>query len=114
MKAILEKIAESKQGSFLAVLKRMGPKNKNLMSFPMQGYSLALDFKVNEKTFKLLNELDKITTQHNGRIYLCKDARMSVETFNRGYENADQFRQYRKNKNLNKHFNSLQSQRLKL
>ena len=114
MQAILEKIAESKQGSFLAVLKRMGPKNNNLMSFPMEGFSLALDFKVNKKTFKLLNELDKITTQYNGRLYLCKDARMSLETLNSGYENADKFRQYRKDNNLNKHFNSLQSQRLKL
>ncbi|MFK8012291.1 MAG: FAD-dependent oxidoreductase [Marinicellaceae bacterium] len=114
MKAILEKISASKQGSFLAVLKRMGPENKNLLSFPMEGYSLALDFKVSHKTFKLLDELDEITKQHKGRIYLCKDARMSIETFNDGYPNADKFRQYRVDNGLNKVFNSQQSQRFKL
>lgn len=114
IKAILEKISLAKQGSFLAVLKRMGKHNDNLLSFPMEGYSLALDFKVSKNTFKLLNELDEVTNQYNGRLYLCKDARMSLDTFNNGYDRADKFREFRQDKELNRLFNSQQSQRLKL
>ncbi|MEM3846301.1 MAG: FAD-binding oxidoreductase, partial [Candidatus Parvarchaeota archaeon] len=43
LKAILKKIAQSNQGSFLAVLKLFG-KQESLISFPMEGYTLALDF----------------------------------------------------------------------
>lgn len=111
---ILQKISDSKQGSFLAVLKRMGNANNNLLSFPMDGYTLALDFKVNKKVFKLLDELDEIVIKYKGRIYLCKDARMSSDTFNQGYKQADKFRQFRKDSELDKHFQSHQSQRLKL
>ncbi len=114
IKSILEKISAAKQGSFLAVLKRMGSHNKNLLSFPLEGYSLALDFKVSKKTFKLLDELDKVVNQCNGRLYLCKDARMSLETFNKGYDGVDEFRKYRQEKELNNLFNSQQSKRLKL
>ena len=111
---ILKKIADSKQGSFLVVLKRMGSANDNLLSFPIEGYSLALDFKLNTKVLILLEQLDKIVIKHKGRLYLCKDARMSRETFNQGYEKADEFRQYRQNSKLNQCFNSQQSQRLGL
>jgi FAD/FMN-containing dehydrogenase len=114
IKAILEKISIAKQGSFLTVLKRMGKHNDNLLSFPIEGYSLALDFKVNRKTFKLLDQLDKIVNQYKGRLYLCKDARMSLETFDRGYARAAEFRNFREQKQLNKLFNSQQSQRFKL
>ena len=114
LKEILKTISDSKQASFLAVLKSMGENNKNLLSFPMKGYSLALDFKVSNKVFELLNELDKIVVKFAGRIYLCKDARMSQETFNQGYSQADKFRVFRQNHELDKQFNSLQSKRLNL
>jgi len=114
IKALLNKISESKQGSFLAVLKRMGCANDNLLSFPMEGYSLALDFKVNKKTLELLDTLDEIVKQYNGRLYLCKDARMSEDTLNHGYKNAEKFRKFRQDTESNKTFNSHQSTRLKL
>ena len=79
---ILEKIERSGQGSPLAVLKLFGKQNPNaVMSFPIEGYTLALDFKVNPEVFRLLNELDEIVLTHNGRLYLAKDARMSADVF---------------------------------
>jgi len=57
------------------------------MSFPMEGYTLALDFKVNPKVFRLLDELDEIVLKYRGRIYLAKDARMSSDVFHRSYSN---------------------------
>ncbi|MEO6049867.1 MAG: FAD-binding oxidoreductase [Pyrinomonadaceae bacterium] len=84
----LAKIERSGQGSPLAVLKLFGKPNQNaVMSFPLEGYTLALDFKVNPEVFRLLDELDEIVLKHNGRIYLAKDARMSSEVFHNSYSN---------------------------
>lgn len=85
---ILEKISRSGEGSPLAVLKLFGKSHPNaVMSFPMEGYTLALDFKVNDRVFRLLDELDELVMKHEGRIYLAKDARMKAETFRKTYEN---------------------------
>ena len=78
LEQILDKIAASGEGSFLAVLKQFGAADERpKLSFPMPGYTLALDFKVNKTVFKLLDELDEIVVTLGGRIYLTKDARMS-------------------------------------
>jgi decaprenylphospho-beta-D-ribofuranose 2-oxidase len=83
---ILERIERSGQGSPLAVLKLFGEQDPNaVMSFPREGYTLALDFKVNEKVFTLLDELDELVLRHGGRIYLAKDARMNSEIFHKTY-----------------------------
>lgn len=114
LESILKTIAHSGKGSFLAVLKLYGKENKNYLSFPLQGYSLALDFKIEPGVFKLLDELDQIVIAHEGRIYLSKDARMSKDIFESGYPNADAFRALREKHKMNATFNSLQSQRLGL
>ncbi|MCD0454998.1 FAD-binding oxidoreductase [Chryseobacterium sp. LC2016-27] len=75
MKKILETIANSGNGSFLAVLKLFGKNNPEAYnSFPMEGYTLALDFKVNAKLKKLVDQLDQIVQDLGGRIYLTKDS----------------------------------------
>lgn len=83
---ILTMIQSSGQGSPLAVLKLFGKPNPNaVMSFPVEGYTLALDFKVNPEVFRLLDELDEVVLTHNGRLYLAKDARMSADVFHKSY-----------------------------
>lgn len=75
MKKILETIADSGNGSFLAVLKLFGKNNPEAYnSFPMEGYTLALDFKVNSGLEKLVRKLDEIVEEFDGRIYLTKDS----------------------------------------
>ena len=75
MRKILETIAQSGNGSFLAVLKLFGKANPEAYnSFPIEGYTLALDFKVNSKLPKLVEKLDAIVEEFNGRIYLTKDS----------------------------------------
>ncbi|PWN68899.1 FAD-linked oxidase [Chryseobacterium phosphatilyticum] len=75
MKKILETIAKSGNGSFLAVLKLFGKDNPQAYnSFPVEGYTLALDFKVNSKLKKLVDQLDSIVQEFGGRIYLTKDS----------------------------------------
>ena len=75
MKKILETIAKSGNGSFLAVLKLFGKENPLAYNaFPLEGYTLALDFKVNPKLAKLVADLDEVVEEFSGRIYLTKDS----------------------------------------
>lgn len=75
LKKILTTISDAGEGSFLVVLKLFG-KTEPLAkwSFPMEGYTLALDFKINKHTPTLIDKLDDIVQQYGGRIYLSKDA----------------------------------------
>ena len=75
--ALLRTISASGQGSFLAVLKRMGGGGEGGISFPLAGYTLALDFPVNPRALALMERLDAITIDHGGRFYLAKDSRMN-------------------------------------
>lgn len=111
---ILEAIAESKQGSFLAVLKVFGEGNKNHLSFPMEGYTLALDFKLNDKLFALLDRLDIIVRKYEGRLYLSKDVRMSEKMFKTGYPQWEEFQALRKEYGADELYHSLQSKRIGL
>lgn len=112
LQEILTEVSDSGKGSFLAVLKLYGKENENYLSFPMEGYSLALDFKIEKGLFELLNRLDKIVVKYNGRIYLTKDVRVSKETFEKGYPNIEKFRVLRKEYKMDKKFQSLQSKRV--
>lgn len=89
VKDILERIARSGMGSFLAVLKVFGDQpSPGLLSFPRAGVTLALDFpNQGRKTLELFNELDVMVLSFGGRAYPAKDARMSAMTFQRMYPN---------------------------
>lgn len=111
MKEILEILSFSGKSSFLAVLKLYGKENENSLSFPMEGFSLALDLKVNKDVFVLLNKLDLIVESLGGRVYLAKDARLSKESFDRTYSKANEFRNFRIRNGLGT-ISSFQSKRL--
>lgn len=113
LRIILDKISKSGLASFLAVLKGMGP-GENILSFPMPGFTLALDFPVSDKIFPLLNELDKIVVDLGGRIYLVKDARMSSDTYWKGYPNASEFKRLVTAFDPDHKFSSLLSKRLNM
>ncbi len=83
VRELLERIARSGQGSFLAVLKTFGNKaSPGLMSFPRRGITLALDFpNRGDVTLQLLSSLDEVVRQARGAVYPAKDARMSGASF---------------------------------
>lgn len=114
LREVLAHIAASGEASFLAVLKRFGAANSNLLSFPLDGYTLALDFRAQPGVFRLLDRLDAMILDHGGRVYLAKDARMSQATFRRGYPRWEQFEAARANCHAHGHFSSAQSRRLGL
>lgn len=110
---LLKTIAEQGSGSFLAVLKRLGPGGYGI-SFPMEGYTLALDFPISERTLSLLERLDAITLDHAGRFYLAKDSRMKAKTLIASDTRIEQFLKLRGDRGWIKRFRSAQSERLSI
>lgn len=92
---ILDRFSRSGKASFLAVLKKLG-NGTGPLSFPIPGYTLALDVRVTDEIFTLLDEIDAIVVRAGGRLYLTKDARQSRQTFEAGYSRLGEFRQMRR------------------
>ncbi len=93
---ILKAITASGLGSFLAVIKAFGDApSPGMMSFPMPGVTLALDFPIRkEVSFDLMDTLAGITVECGGRMYPAKDARMSSAHFQGFYPQWQQFATY--------------------
>ena len=109
---ILTAIAEEGSASCLSVLKLLGAENSNYLSFPMEGYTLACDFKMGTGILDLLKKLDNLVLDYGGRIYLAKDACMSEKTFKHSYPKWHKFADVRQQTGADKVFYSLQSRRL--
>lgn len=110
---ILNRISDRGLGSFLAVLKIFG-KQDSLISFPSEGYTLALDFPVRKGLFEFLDELDQVVLQYGGRLYMSKDARMKPEVLQAGYPRLEVFKSIVKKYNPDYKIRSVQSDRLLL
>ncbi|MGI6458168.1 MAG: FAD-binding oxidoreductase [bacterium] len=111
LKEILHTISSSGQGSFLAVLKLFGKQN-DLIAFPQEGYTLALDFPISTTVLALLDELDDMVLHYGGHLYLTKDVRMSEYMFKSSYKNSGKFMELKKQFDPQNKFQSLQSRRL--
>jgi len=114
MREILKEITKSGSGSFLAVLKKFGPANKNLLSFPIKGYTLALDFKATSSNVSLVQRMDEIVKDSGGRVYLTKDAVTKESTFKATYTKWQEFESVREKYGAIGKFASSQSKRLGL
>ena len=113
--SVLREVSREGAVSFLSVLKKFGPQSGSYLDFPMEGYTLAMDFKYSQKNLTLLNRLDEIVLKFRGRTYLTKDSRMSRLTFDKMYGiKADKFRQLRKQMGWDQFLSSEQSKRLGL
>ena len=93
---ILKLVSDRGMASFLSVLKRFGNiSSLGMLSFPREGYTLALDFpNKGKRTLDFLNELDQLVRSVGGAIYPAKDARMSGETFRNSFPQLEQFKPY--------------------
>jgi decaprenylphospho-beta-D-ribofuranose 2-oxidase len=75
IRALLQCVRQSKDTPFLSVLKRHGARPAEAVnSFPIEGYSLALDFPRTRTIKDLIPTLDGIVWDHGGKVYLTKDA----------------------------------------
>jgi FAD/FMN-containing dehydrogenase len=96
MVQLLKAITASGLGSFLAVIKVFGDVvSPGMMSFPMPGITLALDFPIRKEiSFDLMDRLAAITADCGGRMYPAKDACMSAAHFQQFYPQWQEFSGY--------------------
>jgi decaprenylphospho-beta-D-ribofuranose 2-oxidase len=115
IKALLQELSDSRRPSFLAVLKRFGAQGRGMLSFPMAGYTLALDLPIrDEGLFVLLNKLDEIVLEHGGRVYLAKDARLAATSFRAMYPRYEEWLRIKNAVDPQNKFSSSLARRLKI
>src|SRR5690606_17951540 len=86
--ACLRFLSDHGLGAFLSVLKRCG-NDEVMLPFCKRGYTLALDIPMRGKrTLRLLDRLDALVLDYQGRVYLTKDARLGADAFRAMYPEA--------------------------
>jgi decaprenylphospho-beta-D-ribofuranose 2-oxidase len=111
---LLETIAGSGRASFLAVLKTLGGDGSGMLSFPMRGFTLALDFPRARGVEELLGRLEGLTLDHGGRVYLAKDSLLSAAGFRAMYPRLSEFRAVLDAVDPERRFNSDMARRLRI
>jgi len=110
----MEVISSSGHLSCLNVLKRFGAGNQGPLSFPMPGWTLAVDMPVRTGLGALCQQLDDLVLQAGGRLYLAKDSRLTAETFAAMYPRLDEWKHVRSKADPTHLFTSDLSRRLDL
>ena len=91
MRAILAAIMSAGELPFLNILKRLGKESGGMLSFPREGYTLAIDFPVRANTVALLRRLAAMVLDAGGRVYLGKDSYLEAAMFRAMYPGVDRW-----------------------
>ncbi|HEV2451586.1 MAG TPA: FAD-binding oxidoreductase [Streptosporangiaceae bacterium] len=91
-----EMVSRARAPSLVTVLKRFGDGDPGLLSFPVPGWTLALDFPARTPGLAgLLDRLDRLVVDAGGRVYLAKDSRVPPGVLEQMYPRLAEFRKLR-------------------
>jgi len=92
VREVIDRLSDARLASFLAVLKRFGDASPGPLSFPLKGWTLALDLPLGPAHLsRTLDEIDAVVADAGGRVYLAKDARLAPSALRRMYPRVDEF-----------------------
>ncbi|HEV3070804.1 MAG TPA: FAD-binding oxidoreductase [Solirubrobacteraceae bacterium] len=81
---------------YLATIKRFGEASGGPLSFPLPGWTLAMDIPADAPGLHAaLDELDELVAQAGGRVYLAKDVRLRPQTLAAMYPQLARFQELR-------------------
>lgn len=91
--ALVEAFTHSPVTPALAVLKRLGPQGEGMLSFPLQGWTLAVDLPAHDaEVYLMLDRMDQVVAEAGGRVYLAKDARLRPDVLGAMYPRLAEWR----------------------
>jgi FAD/FMN-containing dehydrogenase len=96
----------------LCVIKDCGPEGKGVLSFPLEGTSIAVDMAVGPQTQGIVDRLNEFVIAVGGRIYLTKDRFTRAEHYRAMEPRLPRFLELRQKWDPNRKLRSAQSQRL--
>jgi decaprenylphospho-beta-D-ribofuranose 2-oxidase len=112
---VLSLLKRNKVSSFLTVLKKFGHKGSGYLSFPMPGWTLAMDFASNSNNLsQVIQALDELVINSGGRVYLTKDSTSSPDSIEIMYSNLEKWKSIKKRMDPSNFWQSDQSRRLNL